>query len=459
MPTIAKEEPVSLQEETSGRGAVGASHVEPVPAGAPVGRTNVRWKLFVLLLVLVTINYVDRGSISVALPLIQKDFKLSHSMVGLLLSAFFWSYAAMQVPVGWLIDRFGPRKVVTASCIGWGAATAASGLTGGFTSMFIARLGIGVTEAGVMPAGGKLNAIWMHSRERGRGATILDAGASLGAGVGGILVTGLIAAFGGWRMAFIVAGLATALLGAVVWWYVRDNPRQHSGVNEAEVEYIEASHRAEDEQARAGGSTTRRSLLPYLRFRSFWAMCFGWLGFNGVFYGLLTWGPLYLSEAKGFKLASIGWSTFVIFGAGFVGEILGGLLADRLRARGYRTNVVMRSLLGIASVVVVAGLVGVTTVSTPITAVVLLSVVLFFLRWVGLFWSVPATLGGRTNAGILGAAMNLGGNIAGFVTPIAVGFIVGATGGYTGALLYFVGAAVIMGASVLTLDYSERLPV
>ncbi|WP_415855526.1 MFS transporter [Sinomonas sp. G460-2] len=448
---------MSLQEETSPQRSAGTAEATAVTASAK--RTGVRWKLFILLLVLVTVNYVDRGSISVALPIIQKEFNLTPELVGLLLSAFFWTYAFMQVPVGWLIDRFGPRKVVTASCIGWGAATAASGLTGGFLSMFIARMGIGVTEAGVMPAGGKLNALWMHSKERGRGATILDAGAPLGAGVGGILITGLIAAFGGWRMAFIIAGIATVVLGALIWWYVRDNPRQHRAVNDAEADYIEASHRAEDEAAQASGSTSRRGLLPYLRFRSFWAMCFGWLGFNGVFYGLLTWGPLYLAQAKGFNLNTIGWSTFVIFGAGFVGEILGGTLADRLRAKGYGTNVVMRSLLGASSVIVTAGLVGVTIVGDPIAAVVLLSVVLFFLRWVGLFWAVPATLGGRTNAGVLGGAMNLSGNVAGFVTPIAVGFIVGATGGYTGALLFFVGSAIIMGASVLALDYSRRLPV
>ncbi|MCH6469410.1 MFS transporter [Sinomonas terrae] len=443
---------MSLQEEEF------APQGTDIAVGSP-RRTRVRWKLFILLLALVTINYVDRGSISVALPIIQREFRLTPELVGLLLSAFFWTYALMQVPVGWLIDRFGPRKVVTASCLGWGAATAASGMAGGFLSMFIARTGIGITEAGVMPAGGKLNAIWMHSKERGRGATILDAGAPLGAGVGGILITGLIGAFGGWRMAFVIAGIVTVALGAFIWWYVRDNPRQHRAVNDAEAEYIEASQRAEDEEARALGGTSRRGLAPYLKFRSFWAMCFGWLGFNGVFYGLLTWGPLYLAQAKGFNLNSIGWSTFVIFGSGFIGEILGGALADRLRAKGYGTNVVMRSLLGASSVIVTAGLVGVTVVGDSITAVALLSVVLFFLRWVGLFWAVPATLGGRTNAGVLGGAMNLSGNIAGFVTPIAVGFIVGATGGYTGALLFFVGSAIIMGASVLALDYSRRLPV
>ncbi|MDQ4213518.1 MFS transporter [Microbacterium capsulatum] len=443
---------MSLQNEATADRTAGATDTATGSSAKP---TRVRWRLFILLLILVTVNYVDRGSISVALPIIQKDFHLSPELVGLLLSAFFWTYALMQVPVGYLIDRFGPRKVVTASCIGWGAATAASGLTGGFLSMFIARSAIGVTEAGVMPAGGKLNALWMHSKERGRGATILDAGAPLGAGVGGILITWLIASTGSWRYSFIIAGVATVVLGLFIWWYVRDNPRAHKAVNDAEAEYIETSHR--EEEALTGPVPTRRGLAQYLRFRSFWAMCFGWLGFNGVFYGLLTWGPLYLAQAKHFDLKTVGWSTFVIFGAGFVGEILGGTIADKLRSRGFGANLVMRSMLGFAAVVVTLGLVGVTLVGDPITAVILLSVVLFFLRWVGLFWAVPATLGGRENAGVLGGAMNLSGNIAGFITPIAVGFIVGATGGYTWALLYFVGSAIVMGAAVLVLDYSKRL--
>ena len=422
-------------------------------------RTSVRWKLFVLLLALVTLNYIDRGSISVAMPLIKEEFKLSSESTGLLLSAFFLAYALMQVPGGWLVDKLGPRKMATASTLGWGLATAMSGFAWSFASLFTARAAIGVTEAAIMPSGGKLNASWMASRERGRGATILDAGAPLGAGIGGVVVTGLIAATGSWRGAFIAAGVATALFSLLAWRYIRDHPREHKGVNEAEARYVEASHAEEDRVAAQTPTPERTRLLSYLKFRSFWAMCLGWFGFNGVFYGLLTWGPLYLSEAKGFKLAEVGWGTFVIFGAGFVGELLGGYLADAWRARGASANTVMRTLLGLASAVVVAGLVGVIFIDGSIAAVVLLSVVLFFLRWVGLFWSIPALLGGRKNAGILGGAMNLGGNINGFITPTAVGLIVGATGGYAWALAYFVGAAVVMTASVLILDYSRRLPV
>ncbi|NDZ92802.1 MFS transporter [Streptomyces sp. SID6673] len=417
--------------------------------------SNTRWRMFGLLLLLVTVNYVDRGSLSVALPMIKEDFHISAELTGLLLSAFFWAYAVMQIPAGWLIDRFGPRKLIMVACFGWGGATAMSGLAPNIGIMAFARGAIGIAEAPIMPAGGKLNAAFLTEKERGRGATILDAGAPLGSAVGGIAITGLIAFTGSWRWAFLAAGVVTMLLGIWAWRAIRDTPDEHPKVNPAELEYLTRSHAEESARHRSTGQ--RAGLVHYLKFRSFWAMCLGWLGFNGVFYGLLTWGPLFLSESKGFDLNTIGWSTFVIFGSGFVGEIIGGQLADRLKEKGYNTNLVMRSLLGFAGVCVVLGLVGVVLMPGPVAAIALLSVVLFFLRWVGLFWSVPAILGGREDAGVLGGAMNLAGNVSGFVTPMAVGFIVGATGGYTWALLYFVGAGIIMTVAVLALDYAQRL--
>lgn len=423
----------------------------------PAGSTRVRWKIFLLLLVLVTVNYVDRGSISVALPLLKKEFGLSAETTGLALSAFFWTYALMQIPGGWLIDRLKPRKIIVASCVGWGVAQALTALATGFGSLLALRMLLGFAEAPVMPAGGKLNAIWMPWRERGRGAVILDGGAPLGAAVGGIAITGLIAATGGWRQAFVVAGVATVIIGFFAWRYIRDVPREHPAINGSETDYIETAHAEEDSWAPTG-ARGRRGLRGYLRFKSFWAMCLAWMGFNGVFYGLLTWGPLYLSETKHFDLKTIGWSTFAIFGAGFVGELTGGFIADRWRSNGAPANKVLRTLLGSAGCVVVAALIGVTLLPDPVTAVILLSTVLFFLRWVGLLWSVPSILGGRDDAGVLGGAMNLSGNIAGIVTPTVVGFIVGATGGYGWALIYFVGAGVLMTVSVIALDYSRRLP-
>jgi ACS family D-galactonate transporter-like MFS transporter len=297
----------------------------------------------------------------------------------------------------------------------------------------------------------------MTAGERGRGAVLLDGGAPLGAAIGGISISWLIALTGGWRMAFVIAGVATVLIGLLAAWYIRNSPGEHPSANAAEIEYLEAAHRRE--QAGSPEPSRRVSLLRYAKFRSFWAMCLGWCGFNGVFYGLLTWGPLYLSETKHFNIQAIGYSTLVIYGAGFVGELVGGFLADWWRGTGASPNTVLRTMLGTAGVFVVLALLGVTFVPNAAIAVALLSVVLFFLRWAGVYWSVPSILAGRTNAGIVGGAMNLGGNVAGILSPIVVGLIVGATGSYTGALLFFVGSGALFTACNLALDYSRRLPV
>jgi ACS family D-galactonate transporter-like MFS transporter len=419
--------------------------------------TRVRWKIFVTLLVLVALNYIDRGSISVALPLITKEMHISKEATGIALSAFFWSYALMQIPGGWLVDRLKPRVMVAASVTGWGIAQALTAIATSVAGLMSFRLLLGAAEAPIYPAGSKLNAHWLTAGERGRGGVLLDGGAPLGAGIGGIAVSSLIVLTGGWRPAFVIAGVATVLIGLLASWYIRNSPREHPGTNAAEIDYIEAAHAQED--AASPEPDRRVSLLRYARFRSFWAMCLGWCGFNGVFYGVLSWGPLYLSETKHFNIQAIGYSTLVIYGSGFVGELFGGHLADWWRGKGVSPNIVLRTMLGAAGIFVVLALLGVTFVPNATVAVALLSVVLFFLRWGGVYWSVPSILAGRANAGIVGGAMNLGGNVAGILSPIVVGFILGATGSYTGALLLFVGSGVLFTAGSLVLDYTRRLPV
>src|ERR1700681_228999 len=227
--------------------------------------TGVRWKIFLLMLFLISINYIDRASLSVAMPLISREFDLDPAMQGLILSSFFWTYAFMQVPGGMLADRFKPRIVIASATIFWGAFQAIAAGATNWPVLLLTRLGLGASEAPIYPAGGKLNAIWMTQTERGRGATLLDGGAPLGAALGSIIVTSLIAVFGSWRPAFLISGAGTILAGMWAWSYVRNSPREHAGVNDAEASYIEEAQ--EIEHLHEPANQTGRC-LDFFKYRS-----------------------------------------------------------------------------------------------------------------------------------------------------------------------------------------------
>ena len=418
--------------------------------------TRVRWKIFLLMLMLISINYIDRASLSVAMPLIGKEFDLDPAMQGLILSSFFWTYAFMQVPGGMLADRYKPRIVIALSTVAWGFFQTIAAIATSWPMLLLTRLGLGVAEAPIYPAGGKLNAIWMTPTERARGATLLDGGAPLGAALGAIVIAGLIAALGSWRLAFIVAGVGTMACGLLAWWYIRNNPREHPMVSEAEVRHIEEAHAIEDAQNTHIGSG---SWSAYFRFRSVWCMCLGWMFFNTVFYGLLTWLPSYLFKVHGFDIKTLGGATFIIFFSGFVGELVGGWIGDKWRARGGSPNLVYRTMFAVAALFTTVSIFAVGYVREPITVVALLSVVLFFLRWCGMYWAIPSILATRDRAGFLGGCMNLGGNIAGITVPIIVGFVVQITGSYFLAMMFFAAAGIALLICSSAIDYSRKLPV
>jgi len=418
--------------------------------------TGVRWKIFLLMLFLISINYIDRASLSVAMPLISKEFDLDPALQGLILSSFFWTYAFMQVPGGMLADRFKPRIVIASATIFWGAFQAIAAVATNWPVLLLTRLGLGASEAPIYPAGGKLNAIWMTRTERGRGATLLDGGAPLGAALGSIVIAWLIAAFNSWRIAFVIAGVGTMLCGLLAWYYVRNAPREHPSVNETEARYIEQSHALEDAATPAsrGGSW-----MSYFRYRSVWCMCLGWMFFNVTFYGLLTWMPTYLFKVHNFDIKTLGGASFIIFFSGFVGELVGGWIGDFWRSRGGAPNLVFRTLFGISAISATMSIFFVAYVRDPVGVVALLSATLFFLRWCGMYWAIPSALAGREKSGFLGGCMNLGGNIAGILTPLIVGFIVQATGSYFLALMFFAAAGVALLICSTLIDYSRKLPV
>lgn len=414
--------------------------------------SRVRWRIFAIIFGLTVINLVDRVSLSIAMPTIAHEFQLTPAIQGLILSSFFWAYALLQIPGGWLIDRYGPRRVIGWSTGLWGVfQTLAAFATGGLSLIF-ARVALGAAEAPLFPAGGKLNSLWLASSERGRGAVLMDCGGPLGVALGGLLIAYLIAVFGSWRTAFFIAGIATLAMAWLAWRYLRDDPAIHPGVNAAELARINEGRNTSVAQAAKAGAQglgiARRSLAGILLGRASWAM---------VFFGLLTWGPSYLAQARGFDIKGIGAATFVIFLCGAAGSLVGGFLCDLLVRKGVRRGLAAKGLLSCSGLVALLAFLLLPQATDPYAAVALLSLTAFFLMWGSLYWSFPALLAAPARVGLIGGVMNLAGSLGGIAVPILVGLLLQHLGGYPAVLGFFAlcSGLFILGTLLIALDERE----
>ena len=421
----------------------------PAIGVAASARTGVRWRIFGVIALLTVINLADRTTLSVGMPTIARELGLSPTMQGLILSSFFWTYALLQVPGGYLIDRMGPSRVVTISTLAWGAfQTLAAFATGGI-SLLVTRLGLGASEAPLFPAGGKLNALWLSPRERGRGAVLMDSGSYLGAGLGGGVIAWLIYALDSWRLAFAVAGIVTIGAGLIAWRYLRDDPAVHPGVNAAELEHIRTTVPGMAQVVPAGTPLAPRAVAPVMLGRCGWAM---------MNFGLITWGPSYLAQARGFDLKQLGGAMAVIFVCGFLGSLTAGFGADALQRRGLPRSLVLKAMLCLSGLGVLGAFLLLPTIADPVAAVALLSGTVFLLCFGSLYWSFPALLAPADKVGLVGGMMNLAGSLGGIAIPIIAGMILQATGSYTVVLHFFSGCAAlyILGTLLVPLAGQER---
>ena len=386
----------------------------------------------------------------------EEDFHLDPVVEGVILGSFFWTYLLFQVPGGWLLDRFGPRRVVGGSGVLWGVFQAIGGLAGGGGFLVFQRLGLGATEAPIAPAGAKLNSAWLPSRERARGATFVDAAGPFGSAVGGLAVTWIIAATGGWRWAFVVTGVITVVVSVLYYAYLRDRPQEHPKVSRAELAHICDEEDPADDAA--PGAVPLPRVPDYLRSRSFWGMMLGRLGWATVWWGIISWTPSYLNRALGFDLAALGWGTFLVYGSGVLGQLAAGYATDRWRAATPRHNLVMRTVFAVSGVGTAAAIFSLPGIQDGATALAALSVAVFLINAGGLYWAIPAWLAPKEQVGTVGGVMNIASSGGGSLAPIVMGFAIGAAGGgYGGAFLFLGASAVLYLLGSLLIDFRRPL--
>lgn len=370
-------------------------------------RPNRRWSIAVLLGIGVLVNYLDRVNLSVAHDAVASRFGTSDVLFGYLLSAYSWTYAAMQIPSGSLLDRFGVRRIMLIAVVLWALASGLAAVAASIGFLFAARFLLGIGEAPTFPANAKAIGLWFSRHERGMPTAMFDAAAKLSIGVSTPLL-GLILLRYGLRAAFIttaVLSIAYAVLFAIIY---RD-PRPEESI------HLEP-HPISDSDA--------VSIAELLSYRRVWGATVGSGAYNYCFYLLLTWLPYYLQ--RGLHMTprnAVLWTAVPWIIASAAGFTIGGRLVDTLVRRGCDANLVRRSVLA-GGMSFALFIFAPAHVHEPRTVLICLTLALSGIAAASpVAWTLPSLLAPAHGTGRLGAIVNLAGQIAAITAPVITGYI------------------------------------
>jgi sugar phosphate permease len=426
-----------------------------IPANQPTPPRIRRGQTVALALLMVSgiVNYLDRGTLAVANPLIRADMGLSLGEMGLLLSAFSWSYALCQLPVGGLVDRIGPRRLLGVGLIIWSLAQAAGGMASSFGYFIVARIVLGIGEAPQFPSAARVVSNWFPLRSRGTPTGIFNAASPLGTALAPLCLSILVVSFH-WRWAFIATG-ALGLVVALVWFALYRDP-DRSQMSEAERRYLD-----EDENVQSAGQPPRKLTFAEWRklfsYGTTWGMLIGFFGSVYLNWVYLTWLPGYLSIERHMSLMRTGFAASVPFLCGFVGSLLAGWFSDLITRRSTepvasRRNAVVVAMLGMVAFTIPAALVESNTV-----ALACISVVIFLTNAASACsWALATAAAPPGRIASLGAIQNFGGFLGGALAPVMTGYIAQASS-FVPALLTAAGIAFV-GAMAYLLLVRKPIP-
>ena len=388
------------REEAAIRPAVNA---DPLSSPRPPQGMN---RVLFLLMLSVLLNYIDRSNLSIAAPLIKDELGISAWQLGKLLSAFFWTYALMQIPAGWLVDRFDVKWVFAAGFFIWSAATATAGLLHGFTALLIVRVILGLGESVAFPSYGKILSIHFKESRRGFANSMIMVGLALGPALG-MVVGGTAVDRFGWRPFFITLGLGGSLW-LLPWlaWMPRRTVRQLPPSNQT-----------------AG-------VIDILRQRSAWGTCIGQASINYYLYFLVTWLPFYLVRGRHLSLEVMARDGGLLFLMSAIASAASGKLSDRWIKTGGSTTTIRTGCMVTGHVGI-----GILLMLTPSVEGRLFT---FVLALTGVFlgisicnsWAISQILAGPRMVGRWVGVQNFVGNLAGAVAPALTGFLLGRTGSF-----------------------------
>ncbi|WP_347558708.1 MFS transporter [Robbsia sp. KACC 23696] len=417
--------------------------------GSAVGvmkRTNTRYLILAMLFIITTFNYADRATLSITGGEISKELGINTVQMGYIFSAFAWSYVIAQIPAGWLLDRFGARRVYATSIFVWSLFTmmqSAIGITGSAVfavgALFSLRFLMGAAEAPAFPANAKVVSSWFPTKERGTASAIFNSAQYFAAVVFTPLMAWITHMFG-WHHVYLVMGFAGIVL-SFIWLRTMKAPSQHPMANKAEVDFIREGGGIVDatsSSAAVGGKRRDQSWFyakQLLKSRMLLGVYLAQFSISVLTYFFLTWFPIYLVQARHMTILKAGLIASLPAICGFVGGVLGGFISDWLIKRG-NSLTVSRKVPIVVGMLLSSSIIACNYVSATWLVVLFMSLA-FFGKGVGaLGWAVVADTSPKEAIGLSGSLFNMFGNISGIVTPIVIGYLVSTHGSFNGALVF-----------------------
>jgi ACS family glucarate transporter-like MFS transporter len=412
--------------------------------------TRIRYVILLLLFLVTTINYADRAILSIVGSSMQKELGITPVQMGLLFSAFAWAYVLGQIPGGWLLDRFGTKRVYAWSIFLWSTFTILQATVGWYSVsvaivvMFVLRFMVGLAESPSFPGNSRMAAAWFPSAERGTAAGIFTS-AQYFATVLFAPIMGWIVYTFGWHYVFVVmGGLGVIMTG--VWLKTVYSPKQHPRINEAELRHIaDGGGLIDMDQTGVKNDVSKPGWAHFkqlLTNRMMLGVFIGQYCINTLSYFFLTWFPVYLVQERGMSILKAGFIASIPAVCGFLGGVLGGIISDALIRNGRSLTFARKAPL-VLGMLMSTTMVACNYVDAEWLIVAIMALAYFGKGFGAIGWAVVADTAPKSIAGLCGGLFNAFGNTAGITTPIIIGLIIQATGSFELALVFVAANAVI----------------
>ncbi len=398
---------------------------------------HLRWTAILLCAFAISINYIDRSTLSIANLDIRHDFGLSNAQFGALQSAWSMSFAFAQLPIGFMIDKYGAGLVMGLALLSWSLVVAAGGMAVNYVQLFVARAFLGVTEAPAYPAAIRITSTWFQSRDRGMPTGVVNMGANIGTALAPPLLTGFMLLLG-WRSMFIAMGMI-GIVGAIVWFLFYNDP------STAKLDASDRKHLGVDEQFNRP-RVTGREWGRLFGFRTTWGMISGAFCVGYGLWMYVTWLPGYLEGEHHISVAKTGYLASIPLLSTIAGSFFGGYASDWLIRRGVdvvRARKLPTSLGLLACAFFTAFAAATAEVSY---AVLWISCAMFSLYFsITAKWTLITAVWPQHYSASCSGIQNFGSYLGGALSPVATGLIVDKTGSFV--LAFALGGAIMTGGA------------